>query len=169
MSPLLHSLTFPGSLLGRGFWLYVWEITTADGDVVLYVGRTGDEASPNAQSPFNRVSRHLGYNKHQNALRRNLLNKGIDPGACQSFEMIAHGPIFAETKTMVQHIPPRDKMAAMEKTLRDALADAGYAVLNKVNCKRTLDTELWREVRAAFSERFPELCESARAAITGEL
>jgi hypothetical protein len=42
MNPALHQLEFDGALLARGFWLYIWEITTNDGGKVHYVGRTGD-------------------------------------------------------------------------------------------------------------------------------
>jgi hypothetical protein len=62
MTPTTHVFSFDGKLLQRGFWLYVWEITAADHEVFYYVGRTGDSSSPNAQSPFNRMSQHLGVN-----------------------------------------------------------------------------------------------------------
>lgn len=39
------TVTLDGAMLRRGFWLYVWEITTPNGDKVLYVGRTGDSSS----------------------------------------------------------------------------------------------------------------------------
>ena len=55
-------IRFEGALLQRGFWLYVWEIKPFDGSVFCYVGRTGDSSSHNAQSPFNRMSQHLGFN-----------------------------------------------------------------------------------------------------------
>jgi hypothetical protein len=57
---MLQQLSIPGALLERGFWLYVWEVLTEDGNTVLYVGRTGDSSSAHAQSPFNRLSQHLG-------------------------------------------------------------------------------------------------------------
>ena len=63
------TFSFSGSLLQRGFWLYVWQVTTADGREVLYVGRTGDSSSPHAQSPFNRLSQHLGSNKSRERLQ----------------------------------------------------------------------------------------------------
>ena len=153
----LQSLTFPGALLRRGFWLYVWEIETAKGDKCLYVGRTGDSSSPNAQSPFNRLSQHLGSNKHANALRRQLQKVGMEPESCRSFEMVAFGPIFPEVETMIDHHPARNKMAAMERALRDALHEAGYRILNSVYCNHKPDPEEWREVLAAFGERFPKL------------
>jgi hypothetical protein len=169
MSATMQSLSFPGSLLDRGFWLYVWEIKTQAGNTVLYVGRTGDEASPNAQSPFNRVSQHLGTNEHANALRRNLKERGIAPEACVSFEMVAYGPIFAEVESMEKHKPLRDKVAACEKALRDALMDAKYNVLNPIRCNRELDTILWHDISAAFAKRFPRLQgKTAVATATGE-
>jgi hypothetical protein len=168
MTASMHTLSFSGDILERGFWLYVWEVTKADKDVVLYVDRTGDNSSPNAQSPYIRMGQHLGSGKSTNMLRTHLEKKGVDPTSCKSFELIAYGPILTEVKTMEEHMPLRDKVAALEKKLRDALADAGYAVLNKVNCWGTIDPELWREVRAAFSERFPKLSEHAQAATSRE-
>jgi hypothetical protein len=156
----LQSLSFSGELLQRGFWLYVWEVTAADGRTVLYVGRTGDSSSANAQSPFNRLSQHLGTNKHANALRRQLLNVGIEPNDCLKFEMVAYGPIHAEGASMADHTPLRDRVAAMEKALCDALCTAGYTVLNSVNCRQKLDEQSWIEALSAFAERFPKLNQS---------
>jgi hypothetical protein len=135
----------------------VWDVTAADGRTVLYVGRTGDSSSPNAQSPFNRLSQHLGKNKHANALRRQLLNVGIEPNDCLNFEMAAYGPIHPEGASMADHTPLRNIVAAMEKALCDALLAAGYTVLNSVNCRQKLDDESWRRVLTAFTERFPKL------------
>jgi hypothetical protein len=63
------------------------------------------------------LSQHLGTNKHANALRRQLLNVGIDPNTCRTFEMVAYGPILPEGTTMADHRPLRNKVAAMEKAL----------------------------------------------------
>lgn len=153
----LQTLSFTGSLLQRGFWLYVWEIETEKGERRLYVGRTGDSSSPHAQSPFNRLSQHLGFNKHANALRRQLLQVGVEPETCRSFEMVAYGPIFPEAATMVDHHPVRNKMAAIERALRDALQLAGYKVLNTVHCRHEPDIAQWRAVLDAFATRFPKL------------
>jgi hypothetical protein len=153
----LQSLYFFGALLKRGFWLYVWEVGAGDGRMVLYVGRTGDSSSANAQSPFNRLSQHLGTNKHANALRRQLLKVGIDPTACRSFEMVACGPILLEAASKAEHDPRRDLIAAMEKALRDALHSAGYTLLNEVKCRQKLDDPCWHKVLATFAERFPKL------------
>jgi len=153
----LQSLSFSGELLQRGFWLYVWEVTAADGRTVHYVGRTGDSSSPNAQSPFTRLSQHLGTNVHANALSRHLMNAGIDPKTCCSFDLVACGPILPAATTMEDHRPRRDKVAAMEKALHDVLHNAGYTVLNEVHSRQRVDDPLWQDVLAAFAERFPKL------------
>lgn len=156
VSATLHTLSFNG-LLERGFWLYVWEIVPAHGDAVLYVGMTGDSSSANAQSSFNRLSQHLGRNRHANALRRQLVLKDIEPESCQSFEMVAYGPIFPHAPTHEEHKASWRLVAAMEKALRDALHKAGYTVLNDVRCRQVLDEEHWQTVFAAFAGRFNRL------------
>ncbi len=161
MSAKLQSLSFNGEMLERGFWLYVWEVTTAAGDSVLYVGMTGDSSSPNVQSPFNRLSQHLGTNKHANALRRQLVKTDIEPTVCRSFEMVAYGPIFPHATSKEEHKTSWRLVAAMEKALRDALHVAGYAVLNDVKCLQMLDDEQWQKVLAAFSERFTRLSQAS--------
>jgi len=169
MTARLHGLIFPGALVERGFWLYVWVAVTAEGAELLYVGRTGDSSSVNAQSPYIRMGQHLGSNESTNMLRTHLEKLGVSPISCKSFELVSYGPILPEGKNKAEHYSRRDKIAALEKKLSDSLHEAGYAVLNCVNCRKELDPELWREVRAAFAERFTRLCESAEAAATGEL
>lgn len=115
MTATLQSLIFSGAILQRGFWLYVWTVTSADGSTVLYLGRTGDSSSPCAQSPLNRLSQHLGTNKNANALRHQLLKAGIAPIDCTSFEMVAYGPIFTEAESMTEHGVPRNLVAVMER------------------------------------------------------
>lgn len=154
MPASLHAISLTGDLLKRGFWLYVWEVFPKAGDPLLYVGMTGDTSSPNAQSPFTRLGQHLGTNQHANALARHLKAKNIEPTEYRSLELIAYGPVLEEADGMDQHRPPRQKVAALEKALRDALAAVGYQVLNDVNCRANLDNQLWHQVREAFAERF---------------
>lgn len=158
-----HTLTLPGAMLARGFWLYVWRIDTPKGEY-LYVGRTGDSSSPHANPPFTRMSQHLGRKKKSNALRRNLLKAGINAEDCSSFDLISHGPIFDEIPhigtredRMEKHKPPRDLVAAMEKQLQEDLTAAGYNVLNVVHSRKLLDVELWKPVRNAFAGYFERL------------
>ena len=157
MKLFLHQLAFDGELLARGFWLYVWEITTKDGAKVHYVGRTGDSSSLNAQSPFARLSQHLGRNEKANALRRNLELHKVAAEECRAFRLFACGPILPEIQSEVQHRRSRDVVAALEKALADAMQAAEYVMLNEVTCRKPLDPELWRAVVAAFGEHFPKL------------
>lgn len=156
MSAVMHQLAFSGALLRRGFWLYVWEITAADGRTVLYVGRTGDSGSPNAQSPFNRLGQHLGFNPLQNMLRKHLEKAGISPEECH-FSLFSYGPILPEGDGWDEHRAGLAIIAPLEKALGEELHKAGYDVLNVVKCRKTLDLVHWAVVRAAFAAWFPQL------------
>jgi hypothetical protein len=150
---------FPGALLERGFWLYVWRIESLEAEY-LYVGRTGDSSSPNAVAPYQRMAQHLGQQKHQNALRRHLEKNDVRPENC-AFQFIAYGPIYPQAADMAAHRPPRDTVAALEKALADALKTAGYNVLNRIDSRKPLDPVLFTEVRAAFAHDFPALHRTA--------
>jgi hypothetical protein len=151
-----YELNFGGGLLERGFWLYVWEITTLQHRNVYYVGRTGDSSSNNAQSPFNRMGQHLGFNDKSNVLRRRLKAKGIDPEECV-FRMVAHGPILEESITEAEYRQRRDRIAAMEAALAARMHDVGYDVMNTVKSRIELDEKTFAIVLAAFTSRFPAL------------
>ena len=151
-----HELSFNGKLLGRGFWLYVWEIKTPNKQFLYYVGRTGDSSSLNAQSPFNRMGQHLGFKKASNVLRRHLEGKKIVPESCQ-FRLISHGPILKESKNEDEYRKRRDIIAAMEKALADEMTAVGYNVLNTVNCRMKLNEARFAPVRAAFAKHFKKL------------
>ena len=124
------SMRFDGTLLNRGFWLYVWRISQEKKTAVLYVGRTGDSSSQFAASPFSRVSRHLDVREKAkgNTLYRQLGKVGFSPERCE-FEMFAVGPLWKEQETMAAHRIYRDKTAALERALADRLRDDGYQVI----------------------------------------
>lgn len=153
--PSAEQVSFTGKVLQRGFWLYVWEISTST-KVLYYVGRTGDSSSPKAQSPFNRMCEHLSLNERSNVLRRLLHAQGIDPEKC-NFRLVAYGPILSEAADFEDHRPLRDVIAALEKALATALTEAGYDVINKVHCRISLDENLFSKVRSVFSAEFPRL------------
>ncbi len=156
MAPITESLTFTGEVLRRGFWLYVWEITPPGGSPIYYVGRTGDSSTQFAQSPFNRMGQHLGFNVKSNVLRRRLGALGFAPEECQ-FHLVVHGPLLAEALSMELHRASRDVVAGLEKALAESMAAAGYEVINPVYSKKPLDAGLFRTVRHAFAEHFPRL------------
>jgi hypothetical protein len=151
-----HAFAFSGQLLQRGFWLYIWEIQPRGGTTIYYVGRTGDSSSQNAQSPFNRMGQHLGFNIKSNVLRRRLKESGIAPEICE-FRLVAHGPIVPEGQSLDEHRRARDVVAALEKALAEAMVAAGYDVINRVDCRKALDDEVFAAVRTAFVQHFPRL------------
>jgi len=110
-----------------------------------------------AQSPFARVSAHLGSNKNSNTLRQLLEGKGVRLESCRELNLVSYGPIYEEAADKQTHQDRRDKVAALEKALCDAMTAAGYGVLNEVKCQKTIDPEKWNEVRRAFIRRFPRL------------
>ena len=160
MSASTHVVSFDGGFLRRGFWLYAWEVTVPGETTIVYVGRTGDSSSPNAQSPFNRMGQHLGRAVNSSMLRNHLSKQGIEPEDC-SFRLVAHGPILPEVTTgvMDDHKVSRDVVAAMEQQLAIDLKDAGYDVVNKVSSTKPLDAELYEPVRAAFAAALTGLAE----------
>src|SRR5689334_11159703 len=111
MTAATYELTFNGGVLERGFWLYVWEITTPQQTRLYYVGRTGDSSSPNAQSPFNRMGQHLGFRVQSNPLRRHLQKRRISPEKC-NLRLVAYGPVL-EVSKRDEHHKRRDKIAAL--------------------------------------------------------
>jgi hypothetical protein len=165
-------LTLPGPMLRRGFWLYIWRVILADKRELLYVGRTGDNSSPNASPPYIRMGQHLGSIKNQNALRSHLIKRGVKPEECRAFDLIAHGPIYAEVvkpndfdhadkvarlTLMKSHLPLRNIVGAMEKRLAGELSAAGYTVVNTVRWPHTVEDVEWLPIRQAFAEDFPKL------------
>jgi hypothetical protein len=151
---LFHNATFDGALLSRGFWLYVWEITAPNGRKVHYVGKTGDKATRVCQSPFNRLSNHLGGNKNSNALKRHLARMKIQAENSQ-FRFYAYGPLFGGSERT--HGELCDVTSGLEKALADAMIEAGYEVINPVHCRTPLDAETFAAVRAAFMTYFDKL------------
>jgi hypothetical protein len=160
---VLHELQFDGSVLRRGFWLYVWEITPAGQPPLYYVGRTGDSSSTNAQSPFNRMGQHLGLGEKSNMLRKHLGKHQIEPEIC-AFRLVALGPLEQESEAVerTEHDKRRDVVAAMEKALAAAMREVGYQVMNEVSSRKSLDLERFRDVLRAFAEKFPLLKQIAR-------
>ena len=162
----VHSANFDGALLSRGFWLYVWKIVAPDGRTFYYVGKTGDKASRVCQSPFNRLTNHLGDNRHSNALSRHLSQIRIDPLSCQ-FQFHAYGPLFGHGSQRT-HGELCDVTSGIEKALANAMTEAGYAVINKVQCRTPLDLEAFAAVRTAFAAHFGQLSSGDTATTTRE-
>lgn len=151
--PSTYTVSLDGGFLARGFWIYVWDVREPEGGVMLYVGRTGDSSSPNAQSPFNRMGQHLGFAKNSSMLRNHLQGRDVSPDLC-AYRLVAHGPILPEADDWKTHVIRRDLAAAVEKQLAEDFAAAGYDVLNSVASGKELNGELYASVHDAFAEHF---------------
>jgi hypothetical protein len=85
--------------------------------------------------------------------------------------MVAVGPIFLEQKTMDQHRPIRDQVAALETGMALLLRSRGYEVIGTHGVNEVVDAELWNEVLGAVDDKFPPLQEVQRdkpaAAVVG--
>ena len=161
----IYTLSFDGKILTRGFWLYIWKITSS-GKTYLYVGRTGESSSANAASPFTRVSRHLDFraNAKGNSLARRLDEKGVAVSECR-FEMISLGPIFAEQEDFPAHRPYRDKMATLEFEAAAFLRELGFDVLGIHRQGSAVEKALLSEVKT----RLQEFVEKEGATAGGDL
>jgi hypothetical protein len=118
------------------------------------------------------MGQHLGSMKNQSALRGHLIKRGFEPEECEAFNLVAHGPIYAEVvkpqdfdradkagrlSLMKLHTPLRDIVGAMEKRLAAELSAAGYDVMNTVKWSHDVSEADWLPIRRAFAEDFPKL------------
>lgn len=156
----LSRLRFDGTLLRRGFWLYVWRIREGE-RLFVYVGRTGDSASPFAASPFIRAGQHLDLREkaRANALVRQLRAQGIDP-LDANYDLVALGPLAPEAAERVSHWPLRDKVAALEAALAAELKSRGYDLIGSHGSKKSLDQELFARIIVALKDEFPPLAKA---------
>jgi|SRR4051812_46673100 hypothetical protein len=154
----VYEITFDGSVLRRGFWIYVWAVKTPQNGNLIYVGRTGDTSSPFAQSPFRRIGQHVDPNpkSKSNALARHLRKLVIAPEECK-FKFTAIGPVFSECADMNSHLPVRDSTAALERNTADWFNERGYRVLGDHPKRRQANNEIWHFIREQLSQRFPNL------------
>ena len=148
-----EKLTFSGSLLKRGFWIYLWRVRIGK-RMLIYVGRTGDSSSRYASSPFNRLGMHLDLRQTAkgNSLVRLLKESGINPVSC-TFEMFAIGPLFKEQHSFAAHKPYRNRAAFLEAELANHLVNNGYPVLGKHPKRGEYDKQIFSRIRKAV-DRF---------------
>ena len=131
----ITKVSFQGSILKRGFWIYAWRINSGN-RVVYYVGRTGDSSSIFASSPFIRMGRHLDLKKKAkgNSLARRLWEAKLNPEDCD-FECLAFGPIFREQAQVGQHRIFRDRTAAIESFVACQLREHKHEVVGNHHCR----------------------------------
>jgi hypothetical protein len=146
---------FDGTLLHRGFWVYVIEIISKSAKH-YYVGRTGDSSSPHASSLFARLASHLDQKPSAkgNSLSKRVREQNLDCSEC-SYRVVGIGPLFEEQVNMDLHIHPRDQMAALEGHLAVLLRSRGYAVIGKHPRAKTVDATLLGKVLHIVDQFFP--------------
>jgi hypothetical protein len=158
MTAELHHCSIPIGLLKRGFWIYVWKVETPPGDIVHYVGMTGDTSTYNPQSPFKRAADHLGFNDNSNPLRKYLSKWGHDLESCRALDLVAYGPLYEVPQDATAYGRVRGKVAALEKALSAALRAAKYEVVHPdPGCRFEYEPAKLSEMLAAFAKHFPEL------------
>ena len=148
-------LSFNGSILNRGFWLYVWHIRLGRSQF-LYVGRTGDSSSVHAASPFSRLSRHLDDrpNAAANMIIRHIEEKNLDLLRC-SYKMIAIGPLFPEQTDRDRHRKCRDIVASLEGALANYL-NLRYNVVGSHPQPRSINKTIIDPLCKAFIKALSE-------------
>jgi hypothetical protein len=149
-------MSFDGVLLNRGFWIYAIRIFNKSGQRYLYIGRTGDNSSKNAGSPFRRIALHLNLSPSAktNALTRLIRKKVITPSQC-TFRLTAVGPIFPEQNNFKSHKPYRNKMTAIEKAVADHFrAKKHYTLLGKHDDNEVKDPARAQKVIKALESDF---------------
>ncbi len=144
---------FDGSLLRRGFWVYVVEIASMSRKH-YYVGRTGDTSSPFASSLFDRLSAHLNQKPSAkgNSLYKRFLTSLIAPNV---YRVICNGPQFEQQVNMASHRPLRDQMAALESHVAELLRSRRYSVIGAHPRARPADAALLERVLPIIDKHFP--------------
>jgi hypothetical protein len=144
---------FDGGSLKRGFWIYIFEAKLGK-KRYFYVGRTGDNSTPNAASPFTRVSRHLDSspNAQANSFYKRLREIKVAPEDC-TYRFVSFGPIFPEQSgDFGEHVPYRDRTARLERALADWVKEREYDVLGRHPKKGALGTDdkIFEEAKKHF-------------------
>jgi len=143
----IHKIKFSGKILERGFWLYLWQVKSKN-KVAWYIGRTGDSSSPNAASPFSRLSQHLDLreNSKSNTLVKNLRIQGFNPSECE-FHLCSIGPLFPEQNTFEEHKPFRDIVGLLEAELAYYVRSTGNVVIGTHPKRGNYDNNLFSEIK----------------------
>lgn len=150
-------MSLPAPILQRGFWLYVWRVCLPNDRIKYYVGMTGDVTGA-AQSPFNRVTSHLGANPRSNALRKYLSRAGASIEKCKSFDLYTFGPIYPLPEPGKIYQAARSRVATLESKLWHHMKLSGYDMLNPPpGYSAPLDYTAWRQACTAFQAQLPNL------------
>ena len=153
MTAETYALDIPVPITQYGYFLYVWKATTSQDDLILYVGRTGDDVYTAANPPIVRIGQHLGRGRGA-TLTKNLLDMKVNPRECAELRIIIHGPIFQPTQCKDAHRDRLTAMKALERALRDALQHNNYTVVGTHPRNWNLCRSCWQGVQQAFGRYF---------------
>ena len=149
-----YPIDIPVPIIQYGYFLYVWEVTTAEGNLILYVGRTGDDVYIVANPPIVRIGQHLGQGPGA-ALVNNLNNMGVNVREAAGLRIVIHGPIFPPAQgNRNDHDDRVIAMSALERALRDALEHNGYVIVGMHPNNWDLCHRCWQGVQEAFGQHF---------------
>jgi hypothetical protein len=72
-------------------------------------------------------------------------------------ELVTHGPLYSEGSNEAEHREFRDRIAALERDLHDAMSKADYSVLNSVRSRKKSDPTETKRMLSAFAASFSNL------------
>ena len=149
-----YAIDIPVPITRYGYFLYVWKATTAQGDLILYVGRTGDDVYTSANPPVVRVGQHLGRGRAA-ALTNNLRKRGVNARECAELRVVIHGPIFPPAQgDRDAHDARVTAMAALERAFSDTLQHNGYTVVGIHPRNWNFCRRCWQGIQEAFGQHF---------------
>lgn len=142
----ISRMFFDGAILERGYWIYAILICHKSNKEYLYIGRTGDNSTKNAGSPFQRVANHFNLlpSAPMNTIKRLIKQNGYKSSEYR-FRLFAIGPIYPERKDE-SHWPIRNKMTALEKSVADHFRLKGYNVIGEHKDNDAQDPQLTEKV-----------------------
>lgn len=149
-----YAIDIPTPITRYGYFIYAWKAMTVQGDLFLYVGRTGDDVYTSANPPVVRVGQHLGRGRAA-ALTNNLCKRGVNARECAELRVFIHGPIFPPALgDRDAHDARVTAMEALERALSDALKYNDYTVVGSHPRNWNLCLSCWQGLQEAFGQHF---------------
>ena len=144
-----YVIDIPVPIIQYGYFLYVWEVTIAEDNLILYVGRTGDDVYVTANPPVVRIGQHLDQGPGAS-----LINNCVNVREAAGLRIVIHGPIFPPPEGDAEaHRVRLNAMRPLERALRDALKHNGYTIVGTHPNNWDLCHRCWQGVQEAFGHQ----------------
>ena len=151
-----HTIDIPIPIIQYGYFLYVWKSLPHRADLILYVGRTGDDVYTAANPPVVRIGQHLGRGPAA-SLINNLVQRRVKVRESAQLRIIIHGPIFQPPQGNPDaHDARVTPMKALERALREALQHNGYTVVGTHPRNWNLCRRCWQGVQRPSAALQPQ-------------